>query len=63
MCSKRPSSIFVALGTPAKPNRDVPRNALLCSLFRYDVYFQFPVLVIFPYNVIWLSEFEFEFDF
>ena len=27
---KRPSSIFGALGTPAKPNRDVPHSALLC---------------------------------
>ena len=31
LCLKRLSSIFGALGIPAKPNRDVPRNALLCS--------------------------------
>ena len=30
LCLKSPSSIFGALGTPAKPNRNVPRNALLC---------------------------------
>ena len=29
LCFKSPSSIFGALGTPAKPNRDVPCNALL----------------------------------
>ena len=60
---KRLSSIFGALCTPAKPNRDVPRNALLCSLFRNNAYFQYLVLVIFPYNVIWLSEFEFDIEF
>jgi len=31
LCLNRLRSIFGALGTPAKPNRDVPRNALLCS--------------------------------
>ena len=41
-----PSSIFVALGTPAKPNRDVPRNALLCSLM--IIYAPFRCLSIFP---------------
>ena len=30
LCLKSPSSIFGELGTPAKPNRNVPRNALLC---------------------------------
>ena len=29
--TERHSSKFSALGTPAKPPRDVPRNALLCS--------------------------------
>ena len=33
LCLERLSSIFGALGTPAKPNRDVPRNALLCSFW------------------------------
>jgi hypothetical protein len=31
LCLERLGSIFGALGTPGKPNRDVPRNALLCS--------------------------------
>ena len=29
--SKEKRSLFGALGTSAKPNRDVPHNALLCS--------------------------------
>jgi len=31
LCLGRLRSIFGALGTPAKPNRDVLRNALFCS--------------------------------
>ena len=31
LCLERLVTIFGALGTPGKPNRDVPRNALLCS--------------------------------
>ena len=34
LCLKRASSISGALGTTAKPNRDVPRNALLCLYSR-----------------------------
>ena len=33
LCLQQLSSIFGALDTPAKPNRDVPRNALLCSYY------------------------------
>ena len=43
LCLRMLSSIFGALGIPAKPNRDVPRmNALLCFLIFYLTILQKP---------------------